>query len=313
MRAYGPVPSRRLGRSLGVNNIPAKRCTYSCIYCQLGRTVKTEVEREIFFDTVDLVGEVRKKVNQTESSNEKIDYLSFVPDGEPTLDKELGLKIDLLKPLRLDIAVISNGSLLGHKEVRSDLGKADWVSIKVDSVTENVRRHVNRPEPSLKLERILEGAREFSKSFDGTLATETMLIKDINDEEKEARKVASFIKELNPDVSYLAIPTRPPAEEWAQPTTEARLARNYEIFNKILDKVEYLIGYEGDEFASTGDVKDDLLSITSVHPMREEGVRELLKRRDSEWFLVQGLLDDEKLKEVDYDGNKFYIRKFSRE
>ncbi|MCF7890964.1 radical SAM protein [Candidatus Bipolaricaulota bacterium] len=309
MKIYGPVPSRRLGRSLGINNIPAKRCTYSCIYCQLGRTINVQVERETFFVTEKLVTEAKEKARETQEAGEKIDYLSFVPDGEPTLDKELGLKIEHLQPLEIDLAVISNGSLLWQDKVRSDLSKADWVSVKVDAASKKVWRKVNRPHKSLNLKRIKEGIRNFSKSFAGTLATETMLIENINDGAQEAERIANFIQELHADISYLAIPTRPPAEDWANPTTESRLARNYDIFNNRLEKVEYLIGYEGNEFSSTGNVKDDLLSITAVHPMREEGVQELLQKAGSKWNIVEELLEEEELKEVNYGGNNFYLRK----
>jgi len=112
MIAFGPVPSRRLGRSLGINNIPPKICTYSCIYCQLGRTIKMQVEREGFYEPEQILDSVRDKVERARESEESIDYLTFVPDGEPTLDVNLGCEIELLEPLGLKTAVITNGSLI---------------------------------------------------------------------------------------------------------------------------------------------------------------------------------------------------------
>ena len=111
MRAFGPVPSRRLGRSLGINNIPPKVCTYSCIYCQLGRTVRMQSERGAFYAPEEVVRGVEEQVVKAREKNERIDYLTFVPDGEPTLDINLGREMELLRPRGIKIAVISNASL----------------------------------------------------------------------------------------------------------------------------------------------------------------------------------------------------------
>jgi len=112
MIAFGPVPSRRLGNSLGINNIPPKTCTYSCVYCQLGRTNKMQVERHIFYNPQNILRAVQDKVNKVKETGVPIDYLTFVPDGEPTLDINLEYEIDLLKFLGIKIAMITNGSLI---------------------------------------------------------------------------------------------------------------------------------------------------------------------------------------------------------
>ena len=135
MRVFGPVPSRRLGASLGINNIPPKVCTYSCVYCQIGKTITLQYERQVFYEPDDLAREVKEKVDELKKSNTKIDYLSFVPDGEPTLDSNLGNIIERIRPLHIKIAVITNGSLIDCRDVREDLQKADLVSLKVDAGT----------------------------------------------------------------------------------------------------------------------------------------------------------------------------------
>ena len=145
MKAYGPVPSRRLGQSVGINHIPPKICTYSCVYCQLGRTISMQSERREFYSPEKVSREVETQVDKALNRNEHINYLTFVPDGEPTLDINLGREIELLKPLGIKIAVISNASLMWREDVRSDLLEADWVSMKVDAVTETLWRRVNRP------------------------------------------------------------------------------------------------------------------------------------------------------------------------
>ena len=310
MIAYGPVPSRRLGHSLGINNIPPKICTYSCVYCQIGRTIHMENERREFYKIDEIIQNVEEKVKNVRKRGEKIDYLTFVPDGEPTLDINLGKEIEILKSLGMKIAVITNASLVWKKDVQNDLCKADWVSLKIDTVSKDVWQRINRPHKSLNLEKILNAMLKFVGRFEGELTTETMLIKEINDHHEEIEKIASFLEKLKPYKSYISIPTRPPAENWAVPSSEHTINMAFQIFNEKDVDVEHLIGYEGNAFAFTGDVKRDLLSITSVHPMREEGVKELLKKADTDWGVVKKLIQDGKLIEVAYKGNKYYMRKF---
>jgi wyosine [tRNA(Phe)-imidazoG37] synthetase (radical SAM superfamily) len=311
--AFGPVPSRRLGRSVGVNNIPPKVCTYACVYCQLGRTLKMQVERRAFYEPDEIAQAVREKVDKAQEAGEAIDYLTFVPDGEPTLDVNLGREIDLLRPLGVKIAVITNSSLIGCQDVRQDLMKADWVSLKMDAVAEEEAwRQIDRPHGKLRLALILEGALEFAQSYEGTLVTETMLVQGVNDGEDQVRELTDFLARLRPDVAYLSIPTRPPAEPWVRPPGEGALNRAYQDLDGRLDRVEYLIGYEGNAFAFTGDVEEDLLSITAVHPMREDAVGEFLKRADANWPLVRELVGQGKLVEMSHEGHTFYMRKLRR-
>lgn len=266
-------------------------------------------ERREFYPPDEVVRDVEEQVRKARERGERIDYLTFVPDGEPTLDVNLGEEIELLKPLGIRTAVISNGSLMWMEDVREDLLDADWVSLKIDAVTNNVWRRVDRPHGKLGIDDVLEGMRGFAETFEGELTTETMLIKGLNDDENEVGTVASFIEELSPDKAYVAIPTRPPAEGWVEPPEEEAVNRTYQIFDGKLGHVEYLIGYEGNAFAFTGNLEEDLLSITSVHPMREEGVDELLSRAGSDWGVVDRLLGEEKLVELEHLGKKFYMRK----
>ncbi|MBN1246365.1 MAG: radical SAM protein [Anaerolineae bacterium] len=311
MIAFGPVPSRRLGRSLGINNIPPKICTYSCVYCQLGRTIKMQVERQAFYDPKDVQRAVEEKLEKAQASGEAIDYLTFVPDGEPTLDINLGNEIENLQPLGIKIAVISNASLVSREDVRADLAKADWVSLKVDAVLEDTWRRVNRPHRSLRLAEIHEGMLQFAESYRGKLMTETMLVTDLNDGEDDLRAVAEFLTRLRPDRAYLAIPTRPPAETWAQPPDEGVINRAYQILNEALEHVEYLIGYEGNAFAFTGNAEDDLLSITAVHPMREDAIDEFLGRAQANWSTVEQLVAEDRLVQTEYGGHRFFLRRLN--
>lgn len=142
--------------------------------------------------------------------------------------------------------------------------------------------------------------------------TETMLVRNVNDSEQYLRQVADFLVHLQPVAAYLAIPTRPPAEKWAQPPDENVINRAYQILNEKVEHVEYLTGYEGDAFAFTGNVKEDLLSITAVHPMREDAVDTFLARAGADWAVVHRLMTQDKLIEAEYGGHKFYLRRFRR-
>jgi wyosine [tRNA(Phe)-imidazoG37] synthetase (radical SAM superfamily) len=312
MIVFGPVPSRRLGRSLGINNIPPKVCTYSCIYCQLGRTTRMRVDRQVFFPPETILKMVKKKVESVKKVGESVDYLTFVPDGEPTLDVNLGRSIEALRPLGIKIAVISNGSLAWHEAVKDDLKKADWVSLKVDSVREEGWWRINRPYKNFHLGSILDGLRDFTASYKGALATETMLVHGVNDDIYHLREIADFLSQLNPSMAYLAIPIRPPAEKWVQAPDEALIARAYQIFKERLDKVELLLGHEGNAFAFTDNVEDDILSITAVHPMRKDAVQDFLARAKADWSIIQKLIVQDQLVEANYRGQKFYIRRFDK-
>jgi wyosine [tRNA(Phe)-imidazoG37] synthetase (radical SAM superfamily) len=307
--AFGPVPSRRLGRSLGVNNIPHKVCTYSCVYCQVGRTLRFQVEPSRFYEPREVLQKVTEKVAD---SGDPIDYLTFVPDGEPTLDAKIGETIERLKSLGIRIAVITNATLIDREDVRAGLRAADWVSFKVDSVNEGTWRKVNRPHRRLSLQNILEGMLEFRKGYSGTLVTETMLVAGISDGEDNLREIASFLARLRPRASYISIPTRPPAESWVVAPSEQNVARAHQILGQEVERVEYLIGYEGNAFAASGNPEEDLLSITAVHPMQEQAVAALLGRTGAGWSVVRELCDRGQLVETEYAGKKFFLRAFSK-
>lgn len=310
MITFGPVPSRRLGRSLGINSIPPKNCSYSCVYCQVGRTSRLQVSRRQFYRPEKIVDDVVAKVNETRAAGDVIDYLTFVPDGEPTLDIDLGRTIELLKPLGIRVAVITNGSLLWREDVRNELTGVDLVSIKVDAASERVWRRLDRPHWLLRLETVQTGILAFARSFRGELITETMLVQGCNDHDDEVMQMADFLARVAPVTAYLAIPTRPPAESWVTPPDEESVNRAFQIFSNRINHVEYLIGYEGDAFSRTGDPVADLLGITAVHPMRVEAVAKFLADAGLEWSAVHRLIGEGALVETEYMGRKFYVRRF---
>jgi len=312
MIVFGPIPSRRLGRSLGINNIPPKICSYACVYCQLGRTIQMQINRQAFYEPEEIIKTVGDKVSRIFDQGEEIDYLTFVPDGEPTLDINLGIEIAGLREFGIPIAVISNASLIWQDDVRTDLMGADWVSLKVDAVRIPTWHRIDRPHGSLDPQNIQDGIQIFVDEFQGVLATETMLVKDVNDSEIDLQQIATFLGEIQPDVAYLSIPTRPPAEEWVKPAAEDVLNLAYQLVKDEVDRVELLLGYEGNAFSFTGNVQDDLLSITAVHPMREDAVQHLLEKAGEGWEMMDELLQMGKVVELQYDGKRFYLRRIGR-
>ena len=309
MKVFGPVPSRRLGRSMGINNIPPKLCTYSCVYCQLGRTRRMEVRRAPFYEPREILQETEEKIAKTREIGLRIDYLTFVADGEPTLDVNLGREIEMLRPLGIKVAVITNGSLISLEDVRADLAKADWVSLKVDCTQEDLWRRINRPKRTLQLEAILDGMLEFARAFTGELVTETMLVRGVNDESDHLEKIAAFLVRLQPVTAYVSIPTRPPAEKWVETPDEEGVNEAYQIFTEHLQTVECLTGYETTDFSPTGDPSEDILSITAVHPMHEEAVKAFLLQAKADWSMIERLINQGQLIELNYRGKRFYMRK----
>ncbi|MFO7879553.1 MAG: radical SAM protein [Bacteroidota bacterium] len=305
---FGPVPSRRLGQSIGINHIPPKICTYACRYCQLGNAIRMQTEREAFYDPEDIVRQVKERLNTAD----KVDYLTLVPDGEPALDARLEELITGLKKLDVPVAVISNASLLWDEQVRKALLKTDRVSVKVDAATEEMWRKVDRPHKNLDFETVKQGVRDFASAYEGYLMTESMLIDGYNDKEAELRKMADFLGEINPDVAYIAIPTRPPADPDVKPAGEKALQTAWALFSEKVKRAELLIGYEGNAFAASGDAESDILSITAVHPMREDALRELLNKNNADMQLVEQLINDKKLLKLNFGEHNFYLRKLKK-
>jgi wyosine [tRNA(Phe)-imidazoG37] synthetase (radical SAM superfamily) len=271
-------------------------------------------ERRTFYKPEDVVTVVKRKIDKASLINETVDYLTFVPDGEPTLDINLGKEIVLLKNTGLRVAVLTNASLIWRRDVTEDLQKADVVSLKVDAVNENMWRKINRPHRDLKLDIILEGMTEFVKECQGTIITETMLMGNVNYGDG-LDKIAEFLRNLEKlNRAYIAVPTRPPTENWVAPPKEETILAAFQAFSEKLgvDRVEYLIGYEGNAFSFTGRVEEDLLGITSVHPMREAAIMEFLKKASADWEVVERLLKEGKLVTLEYEGNRYYVRKLEQ-
>lgn len=269
-------------------------------------------ERREYYKPETVIEAVKDKVNRVHQAGEQIDYLTFVPDGESTLDIHLGREIREIKQLGIPVAIITNSSTINRWDVRRELKEVDLVSVKMDSVIREIWKKVDRPHKALDLDKIMEGLQIFARDYKGKLITETMLIDGLNDGTENLEKTARFIAGLNPDTAYVSIPTRPPARTDVKPAGEEAINQAFQIFSEHIDRVEMLLGYEGNAFAHSGDTENDILSITAVHPMREDAMEEFLRKDQKDWNLIEKLVNEDKLLETEFQGKKFYLRKLAK-
>jgi wyosine [tRNA(Phe)-imidazoG37] synthetase (radical SAM superfamily) len=263
---YGPVPSKRLGQSLGVDPIPAKTCNYNCVYCQLGRTTPLTNERKDFFPPQDILAEVQAAL--TASPPGGIDYVTFVGQGEPLLCASLGWLIRRVKDITdIPVAVITNGSLLCLSEVREAVSPADVLMPTLDAADEETFRRINRPWPRLHIADIIQGMVDFRDEFKGQLWVEVMLVRGLNDDETTLLGIGDALAQIRPDQVHVNVPVRPPAEAWVQPPDEEGLMRAVAILGDI---AQVVMPYEG-AFSLADDVPvtEAIEQIIRRHPMRE--------------------------------------------
>lgn len=272
---FGPVPSRRLGKSLGVDPVPFKTCNWNCVYCQLGRTTPLTNERKEFFPADEIISEVSAALASHEGG--EIDWVTFVGSGETTLHSGLGRMIREVKAMTpLPVAVITNGSLLHLAEVREELLPADAVLPTLDAGNEALYRAINRPWPDLTLDSLVEGLVAFRRVYRGKLWVEVMLVRGWNDTEPALREIAALLGRIEPDEVHVNLPTRPPAEPWVLPPDAEGLMRATAILG---DKAHVVLEAHG-EFDLTGckNAAEAVIAIITRHPMAEEDLLASLER-----------------------------------
>lgn len=217
---YGPVPSRRLGRSLGVDLAPFKTCTYDCLYCQLGRTTCKTGERKEYVPLGEILVELRQKLAQEPA----LDFVTLAGSGEPTLHSGIGRLIGEIKRLTsIPVAVLTNGSLLWMREVQDALLEADLVIPSLDAGSERSFRHVNRPHPSIGFERMVNGLAQFRARFHKPIWLEVFLLAGITDSSAEVERIASLAARIQPERVQLNTVSRPPAEAFAHPVPAGQM------------------------------------------------------------------------------------------
>ncbi len=300
MYAYGPVPSRRFGRSLGVSPIPEKTCSYSCVYCQLGRTKNLTPVRQSFFDK-DVIFSDIGKVARANKGN--IDYITFVGDGEPTLSIDLGLLIRRSKRnFSYRTAVITNGSLFWQKEVRDDLMDADVVNITMATSDAQTFHRMHRPHPSIHFEKVQQGIFDFAAVFRGEIWVEIMLVDTVNTDDERMHALKARIDTIHPARTYVMVPTRPPAEPWVHIPSPEIIMKALSLFGgtDITQPEEGAFGLDGFSSAS-----EAIIEICHRHPLRLSQARSIEARFSQN--TLDDLLSSGKLRIVEYQDHKYVV------
>ena len=259
---YGPVPSRRLGFSLGVDILPFKTCSFDCIYCQLGRTPRKSDRRARYFSAREILSQIKQAI----ARNPHLERITFSGSGEPTLNSEIGGLIRKIKKMTaIPAVVLTNSSLLTRRSVRRALLAADIVVPSLDAATAASFRHVNRPLPSIKLADIIKGLVLFRREFAGRIWLEVMLVKGVNDSPADVRALKKTVETIRPDKIQLNTVVRPPAEKWAMPLSPAKLNR---IRKELGERAEIIAGPKGRRVSSgIRSLRNEILAITGRRPV----------------------------------------------
>ena len=270
---FGPVPSRRLGQSLGVDTIPLKTCNWNCVYCQLGRTMPVTHELRDYFPREDILAEIKYALASHEPAD--IDWITYVGSGEPTLHADIGWLIQQTKEVTVKpVAVITNGSLLYLPAIRQALAEAEAVMPSLDAGTPQLYRQINRPHPEATFQRLVDGLIAFRQMYQGQLWLEIMLVQGMNDSEQALLDIKEILRQVQPDEVHLNLPTRPPAETWVKPPDDEGLMRALAILGEVAQVVHPAEG--SFDLSKCDSVETAVIEIITRHPMRQEELERTL-------------------------------------
>lgn len=306
MHVYGPVPSRRLGFSLGIDIIPLKTCSFNCIYCQLGRTPKKSIRRKKYFSVPEILSQIRKKI----SSGPRIDYITFSGSGEPTLNTILGKLIrEIKKMTSIPVAVLTNSSLLALKSVRRALMAADVVAPSLDAASADILARVNRPHSSLKISRIIEGLVKFRCEFKRSIWLEVMLVKGVNDSPSHIRRLKEAIARIKPDKVQLNTVVRPPAEKFARALSFRELER---IKRNLGKDCEIIAEFKKKpQKPSSENLEKAILSLVQRRPVTLQDISTSLGKNEKVIKEhLHSLLEKDKIRPVGHKGLTYYEKAY---
>jgi len=305
--AFGPVPSRRLGLSVGVNTVPMKKCTYSCVYCQLGATTDLTVDRESYYQSDSVVRAALECIDRAPS---RPDYVTFIGQGEPSLASNMGeIHDDLKAQWNGKTALLTNGSLLWDPEVRESSLAFDVVLPTVSACSEEMFRRIHRPHWSLSFKKVIGGITSFSESYSGRVWIETMLIAGVNDDEASLQAIGELLEPIKLDRVHVAAPIRPPSEKWARCPSRESIEFALRILPRAIDTTS---PEEGAFPSPAEDIIRHLLDIASVHPLREDQAIDLIvssgRCRIDASMMLDSLVESSDLKRREYAGRVFYTK-----
>ncbi len=302
---FGPVPSRRLGISLGIDPIPFKTCTFNCVYCECGGTTNLTTKRKEYIPAKDIISELRDYLGK----NPKLDYITFSGSGEPTLNIGIGKMINFLKDNypQYKIAVLTNGSLLYQKEVREELFKADLIMPSLDAVSEQAFRRINRPPKSLEIQKIISGLIEFRKEFEGQIWLEVFIVPGLNDTDNELKLLKDAIKKIKPNSVQLNSLDRPGTSSWVQPVSKEDMERIASFFQDL--PVEIIADFKPREQIASFDynIEERILATIKRRPCTAEDLSETLGIHINEVNkYLQTLLENKKIESQNLERGIFF-------
>lgn len=301
---FGPVPSRRLGMSLGVDVVPMKFCSYDCIYCELGKTTQRTIERKEYIQEGTVIRALERYF--AEKHGGRLDYVTFSGSGEPTLNLKIGTFIHRLKELtKTPIAVLTNGSLLNDPEVRDNLMEADLIIPSLDAVEQKTFIKVNQPVVSLEVSDIVWGIRQLSKEFKGEIWLEILLVKGVNDHPDHIRKLSEAALWINPRKIQLTTVVRPPRHGVAPALAKEEL---YEIAKKLNGNVEVVGDFDRRESPGYREEKRDRIeAMLKIRPMTLEDIARTtgMHRAEALKYLDQ-LRAEHVVRDETYSGSVFF-------
>jgi len=302
---FGPVPSRRLGQSLGIDTIPLKTCNWNCVYCQLGRSKPLHNERKDYYPLADMIAEIEKVLACIDP--EEVDWISFVGSGEPTLHAGIGWLIQEVKKLtEIPVAVITNGSLLFLKSVRKALAAADAVLPSLDAGTPQLYKKINRPHPDISFQHLIGGLLAFRHQYQGQLWLEVMLVNGMNDTQEALEDISRKITLIEPDKVHLGVPTRPPAEHWVKPPSDEGVMRATAILGEKAKVIHPQEGYF--DLSRDDNIVEAIIGIITRHPISEEQLLRAIASFPDEQriHIIDTLQTSSKAQIVERFGQKFW-------
>jgi wyosine [tRNA(Phe)-imidazoG37] synthetase (radical SAM superfamily) len=299
---FGPVPSRRLGFSLGVDLVPFKTCTLDCTYCQLGKTTHKTLERKPYTSLDDAVAELEAALKQ----HQKVDYITLAGSGEPTLSTQLGPIIARIKEMTATpVAVLTNGTLLHREDVRNELLSADVVVPSLDTVSQEIFTAINRPHPELTISQMITGLESFRRVYAGKLWLEILLVRGINDSPEEVKKIKNVLSPLGLDMIQLNTPVRPSTDRSCKPLTPQELVRCKEILG---DPCEVIAAFDGRQHTMEVNLQDKIYSMVSRRPLNIAEIADSLGMDRAQATEVLSLLEEQGKIESQKQGVEFYYQ-----
>ena len=299
---FGPVPSRRLGRSLGVDLTPFKTCSFDCIFCQLGRTTNKTVKRGEYVP----VSEVIEELDEWLKTNDSADYITLSGSGEPTLNSQFGRIIEFARNVTtIPVALLTNASLLSDPEVRAQAAQANVVKVSLSAWDQFSFEHINRPHSDIEFKRLIEGQWLFRKEFKGELWMEVFLVWGTNTTTKDVSRIAELVKAIGPDKVQLNTSVRPPCEEFAYAVPEDQMGALAKLFDP---PAEIIAEYSSDSSAKVRANEADILDMLKRRPCTLDQICRVfgLHKNEASKYLGK-LLRMKKIRHQEKDQNAYYV------